>query len=131
MGADRMGAASVLVPMSDGRLLAAIGDGADSLMLCLSKDEPPLPMLSGVAGIVDACVSSDGQSLYLCTGDAVSRCPIDVETGVCGAPEELPMLAGGTSALAVMVDVNDNLYVCTADGLLIGDEYGDPSRRGN
>jgi len=36
------------------------------------------------------------------------------------------VLAAGQRASAVTVDVNDNLYVCTDEGLLIADEYGEP-----
>ena len=43
-----------------------------------------------------------------------------------GQPEEVPLLPPGVGASAVALDRAGNVYVCTPEGVLIGDEGGEP-----
>ena len=117
--------------LSDGRLLAGVAVNEDSsTLMCLSADSPPQALLTGLPGMVSACVSSDDRSLLLVTGGgAVWRCGLSFdEDGVlsCALPDELSeLLPADTLATAVVVDVNDNVYACTEQGVWIGDETGE------
>ena len=125
MAPDALTAVGVLAPLSDGRLLVGSDGGS---MMCLSLEEEPM-MLLDVPGLLDTCVSEDGRALYLCTSDAVYSCSLDLDGGRCSAPEELPVLPAGASANGLTIDVDNNLYICTTDGVLVCDDRGDLLQR--
>lgn len=124
--ADDLGSSVLLLtPLSNGRLLAVLEDGR---LLCLSAGEEPATLLSGVADICGASISSDDRSLYLCVGGGVSRCALDLDAGECAPPEPI-VLEVTKEVTGIAIDRNDNLFVCTAEGVTVCNESGDAVAR--
>ena len=130
-GAEELTGVGLVCPLSNARLLVGTDTGS---LVCLSKDAPPVTLISGFApgSLKGACLSSDEKKLYLCDGQAVACCALDVDGGTCSPPAALPQLAASLGEAAVSggvtgvaCDVNGNLYVSAASGVLVVDDTGD------
>jgi len=122
MEADGLQSAGMLAPLSNGRLLVGLDSGS---VVCLSSEDPPVTLLQDAPGLLGACVSDNGQNLYLCTPAAIYQCTLDLDEGVCSAPTVVPIVSPGESARAMTIDVDGNLYVATETGVCIADDRGE------
>lgn len=129
-GADGLSVCMVH-PVSAARQIVGTDDGR---LLCLSRDEPPVTLLTGLdGGLRGACVSADEKTLYLCGGSSVSRCALDLDASTCSPPATLPQLesslAPGSVLSGVACDVSGNLFVGASEGVLVVDDTGDAMMR--
>mmetsp|Transcript_10433 Transcript_10433/g.34595 ORF Transcript_10433/g.34595 Transcript_10433/m.34595 type:complete len:336 (+) Transcript_10433:756-1763(+) len=123
------------VALSGNRLLLAATDGR---LLLLEQDDgqeglggigsrPPewqlIELASGLENVGGMCVSSNERALYLSVGCGVLRAPM-VEGRLEATPapfaSTVPLPAG-----ALATDVQQNLYVCTEEGVKVFDDVAD------
>lgn len=139
-GYDETGPCRLILPLSEARLLT-LADAGDLVLLSADPERTPqmerfvprrpVTLLTGVQGATGLCVSEDERSLYILTPTALYHSSIDLDVGSATVPQPLPLLAseGGrrcSAASAVGTDESGNLYVCTAEGLVVGDAEGQP-----
>ena len=131
-GAATLTSVGFIAQTSDARLLVGVDDDAagTTSIICLSADEPPATLLTGVERTVSACVSADERTLYLCHATGITRASLKLDEGACSMPVALPRLdLDGGSTYAVAVDVAGSIYVCSDDGVLLVDDDGDTLMR--
>jgi hypothetical protein len=130
-GASTVSSVAFMTELSDARLVVGIDRGGGAMdVLRLSPEEEPLTLLSGVELASGACLSADERTLHLCGGESVRRSTVNIDVDRCTAPELLPQLdLQGSRTLALAADVENNLYVCTEDGLMVVGENGEARLR--
>jgi len=123
---EQLAGATAVLPLAESKMLFAVPQGSGaSAVVCLSPEDTPVTLLT-LGGEVSGMSVTDGErSLLLTTGGAVLSVELD-DTLACGEPAKFAFADGSAAPAPVATDTQGHVYVCTADGVQVLDDEGEP-----
>lgn len=97
-------------------------DGGEWSLLLLNDEGDVETLLGSLPRVRGLCVSADESALFLSTDDAILCARLDLDAEAASRPVVWTSLADATD---LAMDVDGNVYACTAEGVRVLDEAAD------